>query len=90
MSGKHNCTLKQEEHYPVLPKNATIYVKLKRYVLLFFLATHKNPRSHNFLRSKDSLIAERKRHMRKKNYVWIHPFSACRFEKKRDINCDLL
>ncbi|KAG7203711.1 hypothetical protein KM043_013739 [Ampulex compressa] len=43
----------------------------------FFMASQRNPRAHKYLRSRASIVLEKRRHLRNHRYT-IHPFSIFR------------
>lgn len=73
----HHCELKKgsDSCLPKLPPQAGTLRRIWRVLRKKLIVSRVNPKCKMFLRSTAAVMAEKKRHIRSKNWYIIHPFS---------------
>lgn len=75
---EHECELAEKHEDVLFLADRTFFQKVVDVLHFSIMASDKNPGSRKYLRSRASIISEKRRHLRNYRYI-IHPFSMLRY-----------
>lgn len=75
---KHECDIETKHEDILFPPDRSFFQKIHDDFRCLLMASNKNPGAYKYLRSRASIVSEKRRHLRNYRYT-IHPFSIFRY-----------